>query len=183
MNKKLLSLSIPIVLAPYITLFTLVTIFFSTKLPFFRWIMEEVFHGNAWHLIAALLIFCVVVVVWAGVVSIVSVHRKWDALAVAKNAMIVKLAQIPAYVAIFVLGVVLVLGIFTIPFALGLFVVDCLFLFMTGLLVISAVVISVRNDRFTFSDLWWVVLLQFVFCADVVASILLYRKMRAIYGN
>ena len=183
MNKKLFALSIPIVLAPYLALFTLATIFFSTKLPFFQWIMEVVFHGNAWYLIAALLIFCVVVVAWAGVISFVSVHKKWDALAVAKTAMIVKLAQIPAYVAIFALGVVLMLGIFTIPFALGLFVLDCLFVFMTGLLVISAVVITIRNDHFTFSDLWWVLLLQFVFCGDVIAAILLYRKLRGIYGN
>lgn len=184
MNKKLFFVSIPIVIGPYLALFALATIFFSTKLPFFRWTMEEVFCGNALYLVAAMLIFCVLVVVWSGIISFVSVYKKWDALSVAKTAMIIKLAQIPAYVSIFVLGVLLVTGIFTIPFAIGLFVLDCLFVLMTGLLVISAVVISIRNDRHTFNELFWIVLLQFVFCGDVIASILLYRKLkRSNSGN
>lgn len=178
MHKKLFSLSVPIVLAPYLALLALATTFFSTKLPAFRWIMEAVFRGNALYLIAAMLIFCVIVIVWSGIISFVSVYKKWDALAVAKTAMIIKLVQIPAYVAIFVLGVLFVVGIFTIPFAIGLFVVDCLFVFMTGLLVISAVVISIREDRHMFNELFWIVLLQFVFCGDVIASILLYKKLK-----
>ena len=177
MNKKVLFF-IPIVLAPYLVLLAFATIFFSTKLPAFRWIMEDVFRGNALYLVAAVLIFCVIIVVWSGILSFVSIYKKWDALAVAKCAMIIKLAQIPAYAMIFALGVLLAIGIFTIPFAIGLFVLDCLLLFATGLLVISAVVISTRNERHTFREMLWVVLLQFVFCVDVIASIFLYRKMK-----
>ena len=35
MNKKLFVISVPIVLVPYLALFTLATVFFSTKSPFF----------------------------------------------------------------------------------------------------------------------------------------------------
>ena len=178
MNKKLFSLSVPIVLAPYLALLALATTFFSTKLPAFRWIMEELFRGNALYLVAAMLIFCVITIAWAGILSVVSICKKWDALAVAETAMIIKMAQIPAFVAIFALGVLLATGIFTIPFAIGLFVLDCLFLLMTGLLTVSAVVISIRNKRYTFRELLWIVLLQFVFCTDVIASIFLYRKLK-----
>jgi len=178
MSKKLWLISVPIVLVPYFTLFTLATVFFSAKIPFFNYIMESVFDGNAVYLLAALLLYCVL----AGGLSIicffVSIHKKWDALSLAKTAMIMKLAQIPAYVLIFVLGVVFVITIFTIPFSIGLFVMDCLSVCMTGLFVISSAIATVRSNTFTRKGIIWVIILQFVFCADVVSSVIFYIKLK-----
>ena len=117
MNKKLFAISVPIVLVPYLALFTLATVFFSTKFSFFNFIMESVFDSNALYLVAALLLYCIL----AGMVSIVcffvSIYKKWDAISLEKTAMIMKLAQVPAYVLIFVLGAVFVITIFTVPFS------------------------------------------------------------------
>ncbi len=178
MNKKLFVISVPIVLVPYLALFTLATVFFSTKIPFFNYIMEAVFDSNALYLIAALLLYCLLTGVLSIVFFFVSIYKKWDAISLAKTSMIMKLAQIPAYVLIFALGAVFVITIFTIPFSIGLFVIDCLSVFMTGLFVISSVIATIRNDAFTLKEVIWVILLQFVFCADVISSVIFYIKLK-----
>ena len=89
-----------------------------------------------------------------------------------------KLVQVPAYVLIFALGAVFVMTIFTIPFSIGLFVIDCLSVFMTGLFVISSVIATIRNNTFTLKEVIWVILLQFVFCADVISSVVFYIKLK-----
>ena len=124
MNKKLFVISVPIVLVPYLALFTLATVFFSTKLPFFNYIMESVFDSNALYLIVALLCYCILTGMLSIVGFFVSIYKKWDAISLAKTAMIMKLAQVPAYVLIFALGAVFVTTIFTIPFTIGLFVIE-----------------------------------------------------------
>ena len=125
MNKKLFLISIPIVLVPYLALFALATIFLSTDLPFFNYIVEAVFDSNALYLIAALFLYCILTAMLSIVCFFVSIYKKWDAISLAKTAMIMKLAQVPAYVLIFALGAVFVITIFTIPFSIGLFVIDC----------------------------------------------------------
>ena len=179
MDKRLAVLAIPIALVPYLALFALATILLSTEVPFFRTIMESLFQNNAITILIALFVYCMVVAL-IGICFFVNTNKNWDALAVAKTAMIIKLAQVPAYILIFFLSVMFVITIFTIPFSVGLFVIDCLTLFMTGLLVISSVVISVQNNTLTFKEVFWIVLFQFVFCADVFASVFLYRKLKTI---
>lgn len=181
MNKKLFLIFVPIVLVPYLVLFGLSTIFFSTKLPLFHWIIESVFGGNALHLIAALLLYCIFITVLSVVCFIVSIHAKWDALLLAKLAMIIKLVQMPAYGLILALGVIFILSIFTIPFSIGLFIFSCLSVFMTGLFVISSVIITIKKNIFAFNEVFWVILLQFVFCADVISSVGFYIKLKRIY--
>ena len=178
MNKKLFMISVPIVLVPYLALFALATIFFSAELPFFQYIIESVFDSNALYLIAALLLYCFLAAVLSIVCFFVSVFKKWDALSLAKTAMVMKFVQIPAYIFIFALGVAFVIAIFTIPFSIGLFIMDCLSVFMTGLFVISSVIAAIRKKIFTFKEAFWVILLQFIFCADVIASTIFYIKLK-----
>ena len=178
MNKKLFLISIPIVLVPYLALFALATVFFSTDLPFFNYIMESVFDSNALHLIAALFLYCILTGMLSIVCFFVSIYKKWDAISLAKTAMIMKLVQVPAYVLIFALGAVFVITIFTIPFSIGLFVIDCLSVFMTGLFVVSSVIATIKSNTFTLKEVIWVILLQFIFCADVISSIVFYIKLK-----
>ena len=180
MKQKWKLISIPMAITPYLALFVLVLIYLSPTTAFFGWIMEEIFHNNGILLIATFSIICVIHTVLTIICSAWLISRKQDALAVAKTAMIIKLIQIPAYILIFVLGVLLVIAIWTIPFSIALFLVDCLSVFMTGLLVFSSVVISLKNKHFKFKEVFWIVLLQFVFCLDVIAAVLLYRKLKRI---
>ena len=178
MNKKLFLISIPIVLVPYLALFALATVFFSTDLPFFNYIMESVFDSNALYLIAALFLYCILTGILSIVCFFVSIYKKWDAISLAKTAMIMKLVQVPAYVLLFALGAVFVITIFTIPFSIGLFVIDCLSVFMTGLFVVSSVIATIKSNTFTLKEVIWVILLQFIFCADVISSIVFYIKLK-----
>lgn len=178
MNKKLFLISIPIVLVPYLALFALATVFFSTDLPFFNYIMESVFDSNALYLIAALFLYCILTGMLSIVCFFVSIYKKWDAISLAKTAMIMKLVQVPAYVLIFALGAVFVITIFTIPFSIGLFVIDCLSVFMKGLFVVSSVIATIKSNTFTLKEVIWVILLQFIFCADVISSIVFYIKLK-----
>ena len=183
MNKKLLLILIPIALFPYLILFTLATIFFSTEIPFFRWVMESVFDSNALYLIAALLLYFILVAALSIICSVVSICAKWNPLSLAKAAMIIKLVQIPAYVLIFVLGFMFLITIFTYPFSIALFMLDCLSMFTTGLLVIASAITAIRKNIFSFQEVLGVILLQFVFCADVISSVVFYNKLKDFYNQ
>ena len=180
MNKKLLLIIIPIALFPYLILFAFATIFFSTEIPFFRWVMESVFDSNALLLIAALLLYFILTALLSIICFVVSIYAKWDALSLAKAAMITKLIQIPAYVLIFVLGFMFLITIFTYPFSIALFMLDCLSIFLTGLLVVAAIISAIRNNIFSFQEIFWIILLQFVFCADVISSVIFYNKLKRL---
>ena len=178
MRKRMILLAIPICLLPYLALFTIVTVFFSTKVTFFKFIMETVFQSNGLLLIAAFFICCLIVAVISIVYSILSIYNEWDPLSIAKTAMIVKLIQLPAYIMIFIVGAFLILTIFTIFFSIGLFLFDCLSLFITGILVVSAVVNSEKKGVFKAKQVIWVIIMQFIFCLDVISSIVFYIKLK-----
>ena len=183
MNKKRFWFIIPTALLPYLVLFALATVFFSTKYPFFERIMVSVFHGNAIILLIALSLYCLlaaVISIWGFVISI---RMGWDCFSLVKSAMIVKLMQVPAYILIFVLSVLLATTIFTIPFSIGLFLIDCLTLYLTGLVTIAAAVNTVRQDKIKSTEALLIIILQFIFCVDIVASIVFYARLKAYMTN
>lgn len=108
---------------------------------------------------------------------VLSIRKSWDSLSLAKTAVIVKLIQVPAYLLIFVMGVLLLLTIFTIPFAIALFLFDCITLCLTGLLTIAAAVNAARQRYITAKCAIWVGVLQFVFVADVVSTMVFFSKL------
>ena len=145
MTKKKFWIVIPTLLLPYLALFTLATVFLSTKIDFFRYIMEYVFGSNALYLIGAFILCCILTTILNIICFAFSIYNKWDALSLVKTMMIIKLIQIPAYVLIFVLGIILAITIFTFPFSIGLFLFDYLSLFLTGALVVSAAINSIKQ--------------------------------------
>lgn len=178
MDKKRIWLVIPTTLLPYLALFTLTAIFLSTKYRFFEVVMESVFNNNAIYLILALLLYCILATALSIIFFATSIRQEWEPVSLAKSAMIIKLIQVPAYALIFVLGILLVITIFTIPFSIGLFLLDCLCLFLSGLLTSAAVINAARQGIFSFKEVVWIIILQLVFCADVIASILFYLKVK-----
>ena len=111
---------------------------------------------------------------------VLSITKKWDELYLAKVAMITKLIQIPSYIVIFVLGVFFTITIFTFVFSILMFFFDYLTLIMTGLINSAAVINASRKKAVSFGKNIWIIILQFVFCADVVASIIFYIKIKNI---
>ena len=104
----------------------------------------------------------------------------WDALSVAKTTMIIKLLQIPAYLVIFLLSLIFIITIFTFGFVIAFAFFDYLTLLMSGMLGILAVVQAIRNGKVSLKKSWWVILLQFIYCADVVAAVIFYVKLKKV---
>ena len=178
MNRKRIWLVLPMSLIPYAALFALAVIFFASTNSAAKYIMESVFNSNALLLIAGVLIYIVIACILNCVCFFISIAKNWNALSVAKTVMIIKLMQIPAYILIFVLGVLFLITIFTLPFSVALFLLDILTLLMTGLLEVGAVVLAVRQSRVGFKENLWIVIFQFLFCIDVVASVIFYIKLK-----
>ena len=178
MNKKLFLFSIPTLLTPYVMIFSLALVFLSTEVELFEAIMESIFQNDGLLLIAALIIYLLLTIALGIACFFISTFKFCDALSAAKTAMLIKLIQIPAYVVIFVLGVAMTIAIWTIPFTIALFWIDCLCLFLTGLPVLSSIICALRQGTIKFRDVIWVIILQFVFCADVVAAIIYYKRLK-----
>lgn len=178
MNKKRIWLVIPTLILPYFVLLMLATLFFSTSNPFFEFIAMYVFRSNALIMISVLLAYCIIAAALSIICFAVSIRKDWDALSLAKSALIIKLIQVPAYIAIFVLGLMFAITIFTFAFSIFFILIDCLTLALTGLLTVSSVINAVKNGTIRIKEVIWVIILQFVFCADVVASIIYYKKLR-----
>ncbi len=181
-NKRIWLL-MPMALLPYLVLCSLALVFFSAKNPVCAWIMESLFRGNGLYFVAAVLLYCV----FAGMLSLLcvakSIRQMWDPVFLAKTAVIIKWCQVPAYLLIFVLGVMFAITIFTFPMALILVLLDCVTVFLTGMLTCAAAYIAVRKGVFQTKEVIWVTLLQFVFCADVVAATYFYCKLKQKGAN
>lgn len=177
MDKKHLWLLIPAALIPYISLGAVVFILRSTQ-PVLSWIMDHIFFDNGLIFAAVILLICLVAAALGIIGFAKSIREKWDAIPIAKTIMWIKLCQIPAYVAIFVLGMILATTIFTILFAIALYLLNCLTLTVTGLLNLSAVIAACREGKTTWKKSWWVAVLQAVFCADVAASVFFYISLK-----
>ena len=170
--------SIPAAILPFLVLLVLSVIFFATDVPFFRFLMETVFDGNAVWLVAVLLIYCFATVVFGITCFILAICKRWDAVTLAKHAMILKLIQIPAYILIFIVGAAMMLTIVTFAFSIGLFLLDCVTLFLSGLPILAAAINAARDGTMPLKRSVWVIVLQCIFCADVVAAIVFYRKLK-----
>lgn len=178
-NKKIL-LAIPSIILPYVLLLVLFTILSGSGNPISRFIIEDIFSGNGLLLFLAFCIFAFISFVLNIIFFVLSITKKWDELYLAKVAMITKLIQIPSYIVIFVLGVFFTITIFTFVFSILMLFFDYLTLIMTGLINSAAVINASRKKAVSFGKNIWIIILQFVFCADVVASIIFYIKIKNI---
>lgn len=102
-------------------------------------------------------------------------HRGvWSARQLALGSMIVKLAQIPAYVAWFILGVAFFLFM---GFVLA-FLVDAMAILLTGLVGLAAVRRCRAEGKLERKAAVIHGILQFIFCADVFSAVWVYIKSR-----
>lgn len=172
MNAKRIWLILPGAVLPYIFLGALAVLFFSPQ------VIETAFGSNIFLYAAAVFAYAAAAVTATVVAFVLAVVRQWDALSLAKTVMLVKLLQIPGYIAVFVLGFCLMLSIFTYAFIILLVLFDVITLLMSGLLCTAAVIGAAREGHIPFLRSLWVVLLQFVFCADVAAAVIFYIQLK-----
>ena len=92
--------------------------------------------------------------------------------------MLIKIIHMPAYIVIFVLGVLFFMTIFTFAFSIFFVLFDLAAIFMTGLIGLAAN--SVEHRKGETGKAFAVInsILQFVYCADVVSAIMVFTRSR-----
>ena len=144
--------------------------FFVSLYCFFKGIgnLGESFSFLPW--LFALALICNIVF------SILSIWKKWDFRQVALCNMAVKLIQIPAYICIFILGVLCFSTLFTIGFAIIPFLSDCASILLTGLIGVVSIIRGYSSNAI--SKKFSIVngILQFVFCVDLISAIVIFAK-------
>lgn len=141
--------------------------------------MEHLFHNNFFQGLLYLCIFGLIALISAVCLCISNLVRKGDALELARTNMIIKLVQIPAYFLIFVIGFICMITIFTIGISLVLMLLDCASILFSGLVGVSAVKRCHGDNILSTNETVLHGILQFLFCADIVSAIIVYRKAKA----
>lgn len=141
-------------------------------------IMKSVFHDNFYLGILYLFILWVIALISVIVLNVKHFMKKTEAVRVASINMVIKIAQIPAYVFIFVAGLACLLTIFTFGISIVFVILDCASIFLSGLVGVSAVMRCHEEGILGRTEMVVHGVLQFVFCLDVVSSVIMYRKAK-----
>ena len=165
-------LLIPITLMPYALLFSLYCVFID------HYIIENLFCSNGLLLLLALLIFVLIAFVCTLIFTVVSINKENNSRRLAFANMLIKIIHMPAYIVIFVLGVLFFMTIFTFAFSIFFVLFDLAAIFMTGLIGLAAN--SVEHRKGETGKVFAVInsILQFVYFADVVSAIMVFTRSR-----
>ena len=169
--KRLFSV-IFIILFPYSIVLLLISLFYTTLMKYF-------FHNNIYIGIFYIGILWIIALVNAIFICIKNIINNKNTLETAKVNMIIKIMQIPAYLFIFVIGLICMFTIFTFGISFLLIILDCASIFLTGIVGVSAVKCDYKEKILSSKELFIYSILQFVFCADVISAIILYQKSKS----
>ncbi len=142
---------------------------------FLTFIWDRLFSNNIFVPLGFLLLIGVILYILNICFLLMVKNGKWAAQELAKANMIVKLAQIPAYIFIFAIGLLCGLMIFTIGISFALLLLDISSIGMTGIFASSAFYSLRKEKKISGKMQVLYTLASFLFCADVVIAILAYR--------
>lgn len=145
---------------------------------FSGFLMDTVFRNNALFCLAALAVCFLIALVSVIALCILGCRASVPPDRRALLVMGIKLIQIPAYAALFVLGALFLATIFTIPFTLFIVFWDVVTIILSG--AVGAVFLRKNYCAGCLNHTEWIVhtVLQFVFCADVVSTVIVFRKLK-----
>lgn len=173
MSKKSMIYFFMLAVTPYLAVIPLVFLFVGSDE------LWKVFGNSAYNLFIPVALFIILTGLLTAVCFIISLKNKWDAYALVKTMAIIKIIHIPAYIAIFIIGAFCAMTIFSLPFTVLLAVFDYILLIMSGLMTSSAVILAVNQNPKLSKKYYLLIALQFVYCADVVATWILYHKLKS----
>ena len=167
--KRYLPLSM-VILFPYIII----------GLPVFSGVTgigaEMVFAGEGAMLLALWFLLYVIALLCSLIVLIVSLIAKRNSQEMLHTSMVVKLVHLPAYILIFVAALLYLIwaapGFTILIFALGFMIA-----FLSGLIGLGVLIRSFCEKRISIGTAIVHGILQFVFLADIISSVFLYRKI------
>ncbi len=142
------------------------------------------------YLLAAVLFFIVptLLLLGAGLIIAVSSLKRppmsaSESAALMKTQMIMRLVQIPGYVLILVVSILFLLFLFTAGFSAYFLILDTASILITGLFSLPVYSSLYRNGLIGRKQAVCYGILSFIFCADVVVSVLCWRQIQAILAS
>ncbi len=163
---------LPCAVFPYSLLFAVFCIFTGS-------FMNTLFSNNAYILLFYIFLLFIISLICNISFLILSISQKWSSGKIAYINMIIRLIQIPAYILIFTMGIICMLTIFTFGFSVLFIGFDCMSIFLTGLIGISASVRCCFDGKITKSSSIIHSLFQFVFCADIISAVIIFLKAKS----
>ena len=163
---------IPIIIIPYYIVFLIVCIFTG--------FLENVFQNNPIFMLAPFVLLWIIALVFAITLSIISRKRKWDAQRLTRINMTIKLIQIPAYIVIFLLGLIFLITIFTMGFSLVFMLFDCMSILLTGIVGASAAGRCRAEGVLSTGGAVLNGILQFFFCVDIISAIIIFSMAKSV---
>ena len=167
-----------VIFFPYFNLFALFCIFSD---PYTN-LMEKLFFGNGLFLLLIIIVLYIIALIFSVFISIRCILLKVNSQNILRINLIIKLIHIPAYTIIFFIGLASLITIFTMGISIVLIILDGLTIFMTGLLGLAGIIRGVTEKKITKGNAIMYSIFQFVFCADILSSILIYRKVKKENG-
>lgn len=161
-----------IILFPYMIVFALICIFTGL-------FMDTIFHNNIYSILILLIIIYVGSLGCTVIMFIKGFSKDKRLFEIMKSNMIIKLIHIPAYLLIFAFGLICSLTIFTIGITIALVILDIMTIILSGLIGVGGILRGLREHKLSIRNALLHSILQFVFCADIISSIILYRKIKA----
>lgn len=119
--------------------------------------------------------------------GVIMCKRKESLRTVSFWNLVIKLAHIPFYFIIFIIGILSgLLGLIPVPFmifvgagiVISLVVLDYMMLVISSIYGIAAINIGKYHGIFSRTEAMWYVILHFIFCADVVIAAIIYGRAR-----
>ena len=167
---------IPVWLFPYLAPACLYCLSSST-------LMTEVLHSNALPLFQLFILLGLLALAASVALLIRALTGRLTPVQALRGNAALKLLQIPAYLILFGMGTLLVLALFTAPFALIFLLFDGVSILLCGLPGLGWLLRARREGLLDTRHTVWYSVLQFVFCLDLVGALLAYRRVRRSAGN
>ena len=179
MNKKTMWLVFPFAFVPYAILLFLTFMFNSASGSDLILFIMEATNGNILFILMGVSFAYIFVSFCLCLVAVrIGFKKGYPAYTGAKIIMIIKTVLIPAHIVSFLLGAILFIMIFTFAISILMAIINGTVILMMGLLNIIPMVSAVKQGYTKYKRTLWAIILQFIPCADVVASIIFYILLR-----
>ncbi len=163
------------VLYLYMIVLVIFMIFRSNKNVFFEYMMHDVFHDSLIFILIPVF-FSVIQGVLSIVFVILSAAGKVKLDGIPRTNMIMRMLQLPAYVMMFVYGLLCLITIFTFGISIGIIVLEFLGLITSGLYAISTFIYMKREGKITAKGQVLLSIFSFFYLSDYIASIVAFVK-------
>ena len=140
--------------------------------------MDTVFRNNGLYVLLSLFALFVAAFICAINIFITSILFKRSARELLRINMVIKIIHVPAYILIFFIGLFSLITIFTAGISVALIILDGLTILLTGLIGLAGIIRAFVENKLPKKTAILHTVLQFIFCADVVSSIVVYRKVK-----